>query len=61
MESNKSKSLEEDEIKTLTEKFDNIWTYQTDDEEKEKEENNKITSKINKQLLDKFKHLFNYE
>ena len=32
------KSLEEDEIKTLAEKFDNIWIYQTDDEEKDKEE-----------------------
>ena len=51
------KSLEEDEIKTLEEKFDNIWTYQTDDEEKDKEENNKETSKVNKQLWDTVKPL----
>ena len=57
IESDKSESLEEDEIKTLAEKFNNIWTYQTINEEKDKEENKKITIKVNKQLLETVKRL----
>ena len=55
VESDKSESLEDEEVNILSDKFDNIWTYQSDDEANDIKLLNKGIDKDKQQLLDTIK------